>query len=73
MMNRRNANDLICYKIYRSRLDSVVGNPGLFGGIVRSTAQSEALKGLAFALESGKQVLEEAYQKHTQQNSPTRR
>ena len=54
----------------RSRSD---GLTGLFGGIVRSAAQSEARKGLAFALESGKQVLEEAYQEHTQQNSPTRR
>jgi hypothetical protein len=53
----------------RSRSD---GLTGLFGGIVRSSAQSEARKGLAFALESGKQVLEEAYQKYTQQQSSTR-
>jgi hypothetical protein len=46
----------------RSRSD---GLTGFFGGIVRSAAQGEARKGLAFALESGKQVLEEAYRKRT--------
>ena len=48
----------------RSRSD---GLTGFFGGIVRSAAQGEARKGLAFALESGKQVLEEAYTKHSSQ------
>jgi hypothetical protein len=39
----------------RSRSD---GLTGLFGGIVRSKAQSEARKGTASALESGRKVLE---------------
>jgi hypothetical protein len=42
----------------RSRSD---GLTGLFGGIVRAKAQSEARKGTASALESGRKVLEQPH------------
>ena len=48
----------------RSRSD---GLTGLFGGIVRSKAESEARKGLTAALDSGRDVLEETHRRSTGQ------
>ena len=60
---RPDDNAFYLLSVNRSRSD---GLTGLFGGIVRSAAQSEARKGLAFALETGKKLLEEGYSKRTQ-------
>jgi hypothetical protein len=62
---RPNAEGFYLISLNRSRSD---GLTGLFGGIVRSKAESEARKGLATALESGRDVLEEAHRRHPAQN-----
>jgi hypothetical protein len=61
---RPDAEGFYLLSLNRSRSD---GLTGLFGGIVRSKAESEAQKGLASALESGRDVLEDAHRRHTTQ------
>jgi hypothetical protein len=62
---RPDAEGFYLISLNRSRSD---GLTGLFGGIVRSKAESEAQKGLATALESGRDVLEAAHRQSPTQN-----
>jgi hypothetical protein len=61
---RPNAIGFYLISLNRSRSD---GLTGLFGGIVRRKAESEAQKALATALESGRDVLEDAHRRPTSQ------
>jgi hypothetical protein len=61
-----NAEGFYLISLNRSRSD---GLTGLFGGIVRSKAESEAQKGMIAALDSGRDVLEAASRRTSSQSS----